>query len=100
MSVWTTANIPSQAGRIAVVTGGNSGIGWNTALELARAGADVILAARDERKGQDAVQRIKRQVPQSKIRFAQVDLASLRSIRAFAERLSAEPRIGWSTTPV
>jgi NAD(P)-dependent dehydrogenase (short-subunit alcohol dehydrogenase family) len=93
MSIWTTANIPSQAGRIAVVTGGNSGIGWNTALELARAGADVILAARDERKGQDAVQRIKRQVPQSKVRFVQLDLASLRSIRAFAERLSAEPRI-------
>jgi NAD(P)-dependent dehydrogenase (short-subunit alcohol dehydrogenase family) len=90
MNIWTTANIPSQVGRIAVVTGGNSGIGWNTALELARAGADVILAARDERKGQDAVQRTKRQVPQSKIRFEQLDLASIRS---FAERLSTESRI-------
>jgi NAD(P)-dependent dehydrogenase (short-subunit alcohol dehydrogenase family) len=93
MSDWTKANIPSQIGKTAIVTGGNSGIGWNTALELARAGADVILAARDERKGPDAVERIKRQVPQGKVRFEKLDLASLRSIHAFAGRLSSEPRI-------
>jgi NAD(P)-dependent dehydrogenase (short-subunit alcohol dehydrogenase family) len=43
---WTIADIPPQTGKIAVVTGANSGIGWHTALELARAGAEVILAAR------------------------------------------------------
>ena len=93
MSQWTAADIPSQIGRVAVVTGGNSGIGWNTALELARAGAEVILAARDERKGQDAVLRIQRQLPQSKVRYELLDLASLQSIRAFAERLNREPKI-------
>jgi NAD(P)-dependent dehydrogenase (short-subunit alcohol dehydrogenase family) len=93
MNNWTTANIPSQSGKVAVVTGANSGIGYNTALELARAGAEVILAARDERKGQDAVSRIQQQVPQAKVRFEQLDLASLHSIRAFAGRLSNQPRI-------
>ena len=93
MSNWTVSAIPSQAGKLAVVTGANSGIGWNTALELARAGAEVVVAARDERKGRDAVQRIKHAIPQSKLRFEQLDLASLRSVRAFAERLSSEPKI-------
>ena len=58
MKPWTTADIPSQAGRRAIVTGGNSGIGWHTALELARAGGEVILTARTEAKGKDAVERI------------------------------------------
>ena len=93
MSNWTVSSIPSQAGKLAVVTGANSGIGWNTALELARAGAEVIVAARDERKGKDAVQRIKQLVPQSKLRFEQLDLASLGSIRAFAAGLNSEPKI-------
>jgi NAD(P)-dependent dehydrogenase (short-subunit alcohol dehydrogenase family) len=93
MSDWTTANIPSQTGRVAVVTGANSGIGWNTALELARAGAEVILAARDERKGQDAVLRIRQQLPQTKVRFEQLDLASLASVRAFVARVAREPKI-------
>lgn len=48
MTEWTVADIPSQAGKLAVVTGANSGIGWHTALELARAGGEVILAARTE----------------------------------------------------
>lgn len=93
MNQWNVASIPSQAGKTAVVTGGNSGIGWNTALELVRAGADVILTARDERKGHDAVARIKRQLPQGKVRFEELDLASLRSIRAFADRLSKESKL-------
>jgi short chain dehydrogenase len=51
---WTIREIPSQTGKMAVVTGANSGIGWHTALELARTGGEVILAARSEEKGRDA----------------------------------------------
>ena len=54
MTKWTMADIPSLHGRLAVVTGANSGIGWHTALELARAGSEVILASRTEAKGRDA----------------------------------------------
>ena len=59
MTKWTLADIPSLHGRLAVVTGANSGIGWHTALELARAGSEVILASRTESKGRDAVDRIR-----------------------------------------
>ena len=66
MEKWTVAEIPSQAGNLAVETGANSGIGWHTALELARAGSEVILAARIEAKGLDAVELIRRQLPRAK----------------------------------
>jgi NAD(P)-dependent dehydrogenase (short-subunit alcohol dehydrogenase family) len=89
MAKWTVAEIPSQSGRVAVVTGANSGIGWHTALELARAGAEVVMAARTEAKGQDAVARIREQLPQAKVRFERLDLASLRSVREFAARVSS-----------
>src|SRR5580698_4362045 len=93
MKKWTVADIPSQRGKLAVVTGANSGIGWNTALELARAGAEVILAARTEAKGQDAVDRIRRLLPQAKVRFELLDLASLRSVRAFAAKVNTETKV-------
>jgi len=92
MSNWTTANIPSQSGKFAVITGANSGIGYDTAVELARAGADVVLAGRSELKGKEAVQRILRQVPKANVRFSEVDLASLASIATFAERMLADGR--------
>jgi NAD(P)-dependent dehydrogenase (short-subunit alcohol dehydrogenase family) len=78
MTKWTVADIRSLRGRLAVVTGANSGIGWHTALELARAGGDVILASRTEVKGCDAVDRIRRQLPQARVRAEILDLASLR----------------------
>lgn len=93
MAKWTTADIPSQAGRLAIVTGANSGIGWHTALELARAGGGVILTARTESKGRDAVESIRRQLPQAKVRFELLDLASLRSVRAFAAKTGSEPKL-------
>jgi NAD(P)-dependent dehydrogenase (short-subunit alcohol dehydrogenase family) len=93
MANWTVAEIPSQRGKLAVVTGANSGIGWNTALELARAGGEVILTARTEAKGNDAVARIKQEVPSAKARFERLDLASLRSVRAFAERVGREAKL-------
>ncbi len=76
--------MPSQAGRRVVITGANSGIGFHTALELARRGAEVVLPARSEAKAADAVQRILAEVPNAKLASAILDLASLASVRAFA----------------
>src|SRR4030095_16524579 len=93
MEKWTVADIPSQAGNLAVVTGANSGIGWQTALELARAGSEVILAARTEAKGRRAVELIGRKLPQAKVRTEVLDLASLQSVRAFAAKLGGEAKL-------
>ncbi|MEK7951528.1 SDR family oxidoreductase [Luteolibacter soli] len=83
---WTTADIPSQKGRSAIITG-TGGIGLETALELARAGAEVIIAGRNPRKGEDAIARIIDEAPSATVRFEQVDLASLQSIADFGARL-------------
>jgi NAD(P)-dependent dehydrogenase (short-subunit alcohol dehydrogenase family) len=90
---WITREIPPQTGKIALVTGAHSGIGWHTALELARAGGEVILAARSAEKGRDAVERIRRELPAAKVRAEVLDLASLQSIRAFAAKVSNEARL-------
>lgn len=87
MKKWSVADIPPQTGKLAVVTGGNSGLGWHVALELARAGGEVILTARSEAKGREAVERIRHQVPQAKVLAEILDLASLESVHAFAERM-------------
>jgi NAD(P)-dependent dehydrogenase (short-subunit alcohol dehydrogenase family) len=88
---WTSSDIPSQAGRRIIVTGANSGIGWETALALARAGAHVILAARTSIKGEEAVDRIKRIVPAASVRSSVLDLANLQSVREFAAREVDKP---------
>jgi NAD(P)-dependent dehydrogenase (short-subunit alcohol dehydrogenase family) len=84
---WTTANIPSQAGRRAVITGCNSGIGFETALELARKGAELILPARTQTKADDTVTRILRQVPGAQLYPEMLDLAEQSSVHAFANRM-------------
>jgi NAD(P)-dependent dehydrogenase (short-subunit alcohol dehydrogenase family) len=84
---WTTQNIPSQAGRRVLITGANSGIGWEAALELARRGAEIILPARTESKANDAIARIRAQVPTAKLIPEVLDLADLRSVHAFAQRV-------------
>ena len=83
---WTASDIPSQKGRSAVVTG-TGGLGLETALELARANAEIIIAGRNARKGEDAVARIVDEVPYAKARFEQLDLTSLQSIADFGDRL-------------
>ncbi len=83
---WTASSIPSQEGRLAVVTG-TGGIGLETALELARAGAEVIIAGRNPAKGADAVTRIIDEVPSATVRFEPLDLASLQSVADFGARL-------------
>ena len=90
-SKWTAADIPDQRGRVAVVTGANSGIGLVTARELARAGARVVLASRSTSKGEAAASRIVSAVPGAELDPAVLDLADLDSVRAFAA--SAPSRI-------
>jgi NAD(P)-dependent dehydrogenase (short-subunit alcohol dehydrogenase family) len=82
---WNASQLPSFAGRTALVTGGNSGIGWHTALELARHGARVKLASRNAGRGEAAVSRIQGQVPGADVEPVQLDLASLTSIKGLAD---------------
>jgi NAD(P)-dependent dehydrogenase (short-subunit alcohol dehydrogenase family) len=81
------AEIPSQLGRLAVVTGATGGLGYETALALAKAGAEVILTGRDDRKGQSAIEKISREVPGAKVKCESLDLASLASIADFSQRM-------------
>ncbi|NEC64832.1 oxidoreductase [Streptomyces sp. SID9727] len=87
---WSARDIPDQSGRTAVVTGANSGIGLVTARELARCGARVLLACRDERRGEEAAARIRYAVRGADVEFARLDLADLSSVRAFAEGFRAD----------
>jgi NAD(P)-dependent dehydrogenase (short-subunit alcohol dehydrogenase family) len=84
---WTTANIPSQVGRRAVITGSNSGIGFEAALALARKGAELILPARTQAKADEAVARILEQVPNAQLHPEILDLAVQASVHAFANRV-------------
>lgn len=85
---WTLNDIPPQHGKLAIVTGANDGLGFDTSAALAAAGAEVIVAARNPERGEDAVQRIRGAHPQTNVRFEQLDLASLGSVRRFAERIA------------
>lgn len=86
---WSASDIPPQHGRLAVITG-TGGIGFETALALARAGGEVIIAGRNAKKGADAVTRICADVRSARARFEQVDLASLESIAEFGTRLRGQ----------
>jgi NAD(P)-dependent dehydrogenase (short-subunit alcohol dehydrogenase family) len=90
MSKWTTADIPDQSGRVAVITGANTGLGYETALALAAHGAHVVLAVRNLDKGKDAISRIVAQSPQADVALQELDLTSLESTRAAAEQLRAD----------
>jgi NAD(P)-dependent dehydrogenase (short-subunit alcohol dehydrogenase family) len=87
MKKWTLSDMPSQVGKIAVVTG-TGGLGLEDALALARAGAEVIVAGRSAEKGAEAVARVRNEVAGAKIAFEKLDLADLRSVERFAERLA------------
>ncbi|RVT99289.1 SDR family NAD(P)-dependent oxidoreductase [Rhodovarius crocodyli] len=86
---WTTQDMPSQRGRTFVVTG-TGGLGFEDALALAAAGADVVIAGRNPAKGAEAATRIKAAVPGATVCFEVVDLARLASVASFARRLSAK----------
>jgi NAD(P)-dependent dehydrogenase (short-subunit alcohol dehydrogenase family) len=92
MTNGSSAALPSQTGKLFIVTGANSGIGYDTALGLAKAGAQVIVACRSSVKGIAAVAQIQAEVPGAPVKFEALDLASLASVRDFASRISAEYR--------
>lgn len=89
MARWTTKEMPPQGDTIAIVTG-TGGIGFEDALALAGAGAQVIIAGRNREKGLDAVARITKKVPKAQVSFEVVDLASLASVRDFGKRMRAK----------
>ena len=90
MAKWTTADIPDQSGRVAVITGANTGLGFETAAALAAKGARVVLAVRNLDKGKDAVALINKRNPSADVALQELDLTSLDSIRAAAEQLRAD----------
>jgi len=87
---WTSENIPDQSGRVAIVTGANSGIGYETARALAHKGATVIMACRSVEKGQVAAHKIQDEDPQGTVAVMALDLANLSSVRDFAEGFKRE----------
>jgi len=91
---WTSEDVPGQQGRLAVITGANTGLGFETARVLAARGASVVLAVRDTDKGKAAAARIAGTAPGADVMVQPLDLASLDSIRAAAGELRARhPRI-------
>jgi NAD(P)-dependent dehydrogenase (short-subunit alcohol dehydrogenase family) len=91
---WSTADIPDQHGRTAVVTGANGGLGLETTLALAAAGAKVVMAVRNQEKAASAVDTIRGDVPDARLELVALDLASQASVRAAADRiLQAHERI-------
>ena len=84
MAKWTTSEIPDQSGRVAVVTGANTGIGYQTAAVLAYSGAHVVLAVRDLAKGNAALARIVAASLKADVTLQELDLSSLASVRAAA----------------
>jgi NAD(P)-dependent dehydrogenase (short-subunit alcohol dehydrogenase family) len=84
-SQWTYKDIPDQEGRVVIVTGGNSGIGYEAALALAGKNAQVILAVRNMNKGEQAVKIICQKYPDAEVKVMALDLSDLKSVRAFAQ---------------
>lgn len=87
---WTTEQMPDQTTRVCVVTGANSGLGLATTRALARRGAHVVLAVRDEAKGRRAAADITAEQPDASLEVRQLDLADLESVRTFAGRMHAD----------
>jgi NAD(P)-dependent dehydrogenase (short-subunit alcohol dehydrogenase family) len=84
---WTLPDIPDQTGRVAVVTGAGTGIGYETARALAHRGARIVLGCRDETRAAAAVGRILAEVPAASVSYEPIDLADLASVRRFSERI-------------
>ena len=82
--MWTTKNIPDQTGKTVIVTGSNVGIGYETALALYQAGAQVIIASRDRKKAEEAIAQIKNSGGKGSLEFIELNLASLSAVKQFA----------------
>jgi NAD(P)-dependent dehydrogenase (short-subunit alcohol dehydrogenase family) len=85
---WDSKDIPDQKGRVAIVTGSSSGIGYETARVLAEKNATVIIAVRNQQKGNAALEKIKAIHPHADLRVMELDLASLESVRNFAKKFT------------
>ena len=91
---WTDKDVPDQSGRVAIVTGSNTGLGYDNARVLAARGATVVMAVRDTAKGDAAADRIRELTPGAVVVVHKLDLGSLASVRtAGAELAAAYPRI-------
>jgi NAD(P)-dependent dehydrogenase (short-subunit alcohol dehydrogenase family) len=84
---WGVADIPDQSGRTAVVTGANGGLGLETARALAGAGADVVMAARNQERATEAMEQIRATAPEAKLTLVELDLGSLDSVQKAAEEI-------------
>jgi NAD(P)-dependent dehydrogenase (short-subunit alcohol dehydrogenase family) len=90
MAKWTAAGISDRTGRVAVITGANTGLGYETAMALAAHGARVVLAVRNLDKDKDAAARITAKSPHADVALQELDLTSLDSVRAAAEQLRSD----------
>lgn len=82
--MWNIETVRPQAGRTAIITGANVGIGFEAALALASRGAEVIIAARNRQKAEDAIETIFKKYPDSRVSFSKLDLSRMKSVREFA----------------
>src|SRR5579862_61245 len=85
MSEWTAEDMPDQTGRVVVITGSNSGIGYESAVAFARKKARVIMACRSTDKAERARQDLLKRIPDGQVEILQLDLGNLKSVRSFAE---------------
>lgn len=93
MSGFTHADVPDQSGKTFIITGANTGIGFEIANTLAARRARVLLACRDETKAQAAISRIRRKTPEANLAFLSLDLADLASVQTAAKLAQREARI-------
>lgn len=87
---WSTANIPSLEGKVFLVTGANSGLGFGTSKELARKGAKVVMTARNLSKGEAAIAEIKKEIPNANLELIQLDLADLEQVKVFVKKFKSK----------
>ncbi|GAP63946.1 hypothetical protein ARMA_2369 [Ardenticatena maritima] len=87
---WTAADMPDQTGKIIIVTGANSGIGYETARALAHKGAHVVMACRSRERAEAAAARIRAENPRGELAVLDLDLADLASVRAFADTFTQQ----------
>ncbi len=85
---WTTENLKDQEGKTILITGANTGLGYQTALELAKKNAHVIVAGRSLEKIDQAISNIKSEFPRAKLEAGIVDLSNLESVKTFAESIN------------
>lgn len=90
MNKWDVDQVPSQRGKIAIVTGGNSGLGYEAALGLAKKDAEVILACRNLQKAEEAKSKIVNEYPKAQIKSMKIDVSSLRKVREFADQFQSQ----------